>query len=73
MSSAEAGWAAGAGFEFNFARNWSAKAEYLHYDLGTVSLFMPDLLARVPPTFQIHTVEIKGNIVRGGVNYKFGG
>jgi hypothetical protein len=31
----QAGWAAGAGFEWLFVPNWSFKAEYLHYDLGT--------------------------------------
>jgi outer membrane immunogenic protein len=30
-----AGWAAGAGLEWMFAPSWSAKVEYLHYDLGT--------------------------------------
>lgn len=72
ISDTQVGWAAGAGFEFGFAHNWSVKAEYLYYDLGTTSLFMPDLLGRVPPTFQIHTVDFKGNIARGGVNYRFG-
>jgi outer membrane immunogenic protein len=73
ISSTQVGWTAGAGFEYAFARNWSVKGEYLYYDLGTETLFMPDLLARVPATFQFHTVDFKGNIVRGGVNYRFGG
>ena len=28
------GWTAGAGAEWAFTRNWTAKIEYLHYDLG---------------------------------------
>jgi opacity protein-like surface antigen len=28
------GWTAGAGMEWKFSRNWSAKAEYLYVDLG---------------------------------------
>jgi outer membrane immunogenic protein len=31
----QAGWSVGGGFEWMFAPNWSFKAEYLHYDLGT--------------------------------------
>jgi len=31
------GWTAGAGVEWMFAQNWSAKLEYLHYDLGTAN------------------------------------
>lgn len=73
ISSTLVGWTAGAGFEYAFARNWSVKAEYLYYDLGTETLFLPDLLPRPPATFQFHTVDFRGNIVRGGVNYRFGG
>ena len=32
------GWTAGAGLEWMFAENWSAKAEGLYYDLGYASL-----------------------------------
>ena len=35
-STTRAGWTAGAGGEWMFAPNWSAKAEYLYVDLGTV-------------------------------------
>jgi outer membrane immunogenic protein len=34
FSHTRAGWTAGAGLEWMFAQKWSAKAEYLHYDLG---------------------------------------
>ena len=57
LSETQLGWTAGAGVEYALNRAWSLKAEYLYYDLGTVSLFMPDLLGRVPATFQIHTVD----------------
>jgi len=33
-SGSRAGWSAGAGLEWMFAPAWSAKVEYLHYDLG---------------------------------------
>jgi outer membrane immunogenic protein len=39
-----AGYTAGAGFEYKFDRNWSAKGEFLYYDLGSkdhISVFTP--------------------------------
>ena len=36
-STTRVGWAAGAGLEYAFSGNWSAKAEYLFVDLGTAS------------------------------------
>jgi outer membrane immunogenic protein len=55
------GWAAGAGVEWMFARNWSAKVEYLFVDLGT----------------EFYNVGLGGNVildfstVRFGVNYRW--
>jgi outer membrane immunogenic protein len=37
-SDTRVGWVAGVGVEHKFTRNWSLKAEYLHYDLGTSSV-----------------------------------
>jgi outer membrane immunogenic protein len=59
------GWTIGAGMEVAIAGNWSAKAEYLHVDLGSFNcglgcgLVTPD------------NVSFRANLVRGGVNYKF--
>jgi outer membrane immunogenic protein len=36
-SGVRAGWTAGAGAEWMFAPNWSAKVEYRYYDLGTAT------------------------------------
>ena len=36
-SQIRAGWTLGGGWEWMFAPHWSVKAEYLYYDLGTVS------------------------------------
>ena len=36
-SSALVGWTAGGGAEWMFAQNWSVKAEYLYYNLGSLS------------------------------------
>jgi outer membrane immunogenic protein len=66
----KAGWTLGAGWEYALDRNWSAKLEYLYYDLGTLTNFMTDGLT---PVGNFHgATDIKGNIVRVGVNYLFG-
>lgn len=64
------GYTVGAGFEYAFADHWSFKTEYLYYDLGDTSATVfynyganrSSLIANASNT---------GNIVRGGVNYKF--
>ena len=38
----QTGWAAGAGIEWAFSPSLSARLEYLHYDLGTRTLFQSD-------------------------------
>jgi outer membrane immunogenic protein len=65
-SSFEAGWTVGAGVEFAFAPQWTAKFEYLYVDLGKKQLFY------VVPTVP-ETVSFTANIVRVGVNYHFNG
>jgi outer membrane immunogenic protein len=81
FSQTRAGWTAGAGGEWMFNGNWSAKLEYLHYDLGsatygtTVSNFT---VAPSPPGILLYTLgqtsttSFRGDIVRVGLNYKFG-
>jgi outer membrane immunogenic protein len=77
-----AGWTAGGGVEWMFWPNWSAKVEYLYYDLGSVSFSSSPLIdVNLPPgafagtPFYIlganHTIRFNGNIVRAGVNYHF--
>jgi len=67
-SSFEAGWTVGAGVEFAFAPQWTAKIEYLYVDLGKHQLFNIINSPVVP-----ETVSFTTNIVRAGVNYHFGG
>jgi outer membrane immunogenic protein len=62
------GWAAGAGAEYAFSRSWSAKLEYLFYDLGDLSVSFSDPAGA--PVFNAST-HFKGNIVRAGLSYKF--
>jgi outer membrane immunogenic protein len=59
------GWTAGAGVEYAFAPQWSAKLEYNYMDFGTRSYtFAPGVATDIDQ--QIHAVKF-------GINYKFGG
>ncbi|WP_315834670.1 porin family protein [Bradyrhizobium prioriisuperbiae] len=66
------GWTAGAGAEWAFTQNWSAKLEYLYLDLGSQSAIANPTIA-LPP-FQVgYDWKTQEHIVRAGINYKFGG
>jgi outer membrane immunogenic protein len=76
VSGTRAGWTAGGGIEWMIFPRWSVKAEYLHYDLGSVaynSPLGPALTAPPPPTYFTNNVQsttrFDGDIVRAGVNY----
>jgi outer membrane immunogenic protein len=59
------GWTAGAGVEYAFAPQWSAKLEYNYMDFGTRSYsFAPGFSTDIDQN--IHAVKF-------GINYKFGG
>ena len=59
------GWTVGAGLEYAFLGNWTAKIEYLYVDLGS---FDTGFTAPIR-----NNVSFKENIVRAGLNYKFSG
>jgi outer membrane immunogenic protein len=70
------GWTAGGGLEWMFAPQWSLKGEYLYYDLGTMSVVLPQLTQTSIglPFFGAGVnsiVNVKGNIARVGVNFHF--
>jgi len=80
------GWTAGGGVEWMLMNNWSLKAEYLYYDLGTTSLYLGQAIGvqriQTPtsgiPVGQISqmrnaysSIHFTGNIARLGVNYHF--
>jgi outer membrane immunogenic protein len=65
-----AGWTLGAGWEYAFAEKWSAKIEYLYYDLGTITNTMTPANGATSTIFESST-RINGNVVRVGLNYKF--
>ena len=62
------GWTVGGGAEWAFAANWSAKAEYLYYDLGSLSHLMTD--PNFPSVFNARA-DFTGHIAQLGVNYRF--
>lgn len=74
-STTKLGWSAGAGIEGAFADNWSARLEYLYVDLGTVSgsLTTPVITLSGAPLLVGYRSHITDNILRFGVNYRFGG
>jgi outer membrane immunogenic protein len=63
------GWTIGGGAEFAFTTNWTAKIEYLYYDLGdqTYTVASPQLT----DVFATVKHQQSGSILRTGVNYKF--
>lgn len=75
-SSIRTGWTVGAGIEQALGNRLSLRIEYLHFDLGSfsynVNLASGTASAEVPSTWLAHG-SVSGDIVRAGVNYKFGG
>ena len=75
------GWTAGAGVEYAFTRQLSAKFEYLYYDLGSMTLtnanINPIILQGVLglPLFVANATAVStrfdGHLVRAGLNYRF--
>jgi opacity protein-like surface antigen len=77
FSDMRVGWSVGGGFEWMFLPNWSAKAEYLRYDLGSFSAPTPLATVAVPSgaisnsAFTNIHGRVNGQIVRAGLNYHF--
>jgi outer membrane immunogenic protein len=67
-SSTEAGWTVGAGLEVAFAPNWTAKVEYLFVDLPNATCTTTTNCGFLAGS----TVTFNENMVRAGINYKFG-
>jgi outer membrane immunogenic protein len=60
------GYAAGAGIEYGFTPNWSAKLEYMHYGFGTVTAPMGTLSAA-----NVTNLRLDIDTVKVGINYRF--
>jgi outer membrane immunogenic protein len=71
------GWIVGGGAEYMIAPHWTVKAEYLFYDLGSVTYALPPIVqttAAGVPFFGAITashVAFTGNVARAGVNFGF--
>lgn len=65
-----AGWTVGGGAEWVLSGGWTGKLEYLFVDLGSYSNTVPANPV-VPST--LITSHVTDNIVRVGINYRFGG
>jgi outer membrane immunogenic protein len=78
VSTTRVGWTVGGGTEWMFAPGWSAKAEYLFVDLGSVrytdACITPAICGGFTPAATYQTdLRLRDNIFRGGINYHFGG
>jgi outer membrane immunogenic protein len=76
FSDTRVGWTAGGGLEWLFAPNWSAKAEYLYYDLGAVTYGgSPIATFTGGALFTLNALQsstrFNGHVVRAGLNYHF--
>jgi outer membrane immunogenic protein len=81
-SAVQVGWTAGGGAEWMFMQNWSAKVEYLYYDLGSADLILNSYAGPLGSGAAVGTStaawtastinpRVTGNLVRAGVNYHF--
>jgi outer membrane immunogenic protein len=81
FSTTRTGWTLGAGVETMIVGGWSAKLEYLYVDLGSISNTVPIAInPAFGPAFTngaaasaTSTSRVTDNIVRVGLNYRFGG
>ncbi|GJE60749.1 hypothetical protein MPOCJGCO_2865 [Methylobacterium trifolii] len=62
--SSSTGWTLGAGVEFALGRNWSAKAEYMHYELEAKRVALQ-------PAGYVANAQHTGDLVKIGLNYRF--
>jgi outer membrane immunogenic protein len=75
-STTRAGWTLGGGAELGLNHNWTVKAEYLYVDFGSAvgtTLTTNTIPAVLGPDLLTTSTRLHANIVRFGLNYKFGG
>lgn len=73
-TSTRTGWSAGAGVEYALTHNWRVGAEYLHVDLGTLSVTETHATGFAAPIADTFTSRSKfsEDIARLLLNYRFG-
>ncbi len=67
--STRGGWTVGAGWEYAFAPNWSAKIEYNYMDFGSSS---PTFTSAAGATTSFN-IDQTAHLALFGINYRFGG
>jgi outer membrane immunogenic protein len=65
------GWTFGAGVEWGFAPSWTAKVEYLHFDLGRQNFNFTTPIGPAGYTFTVAEGRFTIDTVRVGVNFLF--
>jgi len=73
------GWTVGGGLDYLLGGNWSARAEYLYYNLGSTNYSLSQLGVFNPgatiPFLNVgvtsSTADFKGNLFRLALNYRF--
>jgi outer membrane immunogenic protein len=65
FSKTQTGWTVGGGLEYAIDNNWSVRAEYRYYDLGTYQNLAPS------NGITAYEVKTKLNTVTAGFSYKF--
>jgi outer membrane immunogenic protein len=73
QSNTEFGWTAGAGIEWAFADNWTAKVEYLFVDLGNTTCNTSANCGFDAGIASNNSVSFTESMIRAGVNFKFNG
>ena len=64
LSKTLSGWTIGGGLEWGFARNWSAKVEYLYMNFGSAGFAFPLSL-------RTESYSTNVSVARVGLNYRF--
>ena len=65
------GWMLGAGVEYAFLNNWSAKLEYNFMDFGNDRIRLAGTFRDVNPAHPSVTIDQQIHVVKLGVNYRF--
>ncbi len=70
FSNTKTGYTVGGGVEVGIWGSWTVKAEYLYVDFGSVS-GSGNLSAPLGGQVLLHSIDLKANIARLGLNYRF--
>ena len=72
-SDTQTGWTLGAGYEWAFAPKWSVLVEYNHFGFASKTVAVTDSSQPFPARPRDITVKTSFDVVKVGLNYRFGG